>query len=192
MPHNTQIIINIIIIIIVLFLLIERILCPYNKMHELFDNTKSNEAVQNIASVYNTGEFSVSSLNVTGYKFNLLPRGSIIMFNGSVVPAGWLICDGSSGTPDLRGRFILGAGQGIGLTNRGLAQTGGTETHTLTIDEMPSHSHTGPKRWGIAQVNFGSGADSDGGGGSWTSSTGGSQPHNNMPPFYVLYYIMKS
>jgi len=81
---------------------------------------------------------------------------------------GWLKCDGRSlsrvtyaslfaiiGTsfgsvdgntfklPDTRGRTIGGIGTGTGLTNRTLGQTVGEETHTITVNEMPSHSHTG-------------------------------------------------
>jgi microcystin-dependent protein len=44
-------------------------------------------------------------------------------------------------TPDLRGRFILGAGAGTGLTARGINDMGGKETHILTKDEMPTHNH---------------------------------------------------
>ena len=44
-------------------------------------------------------------LTVEG-KFNYLPTGSIIAFNGITAPKGWTVCDGTKGTPDLRGRFI--------------------------------------------------------------------------------------
>lgn len=51
---------------------------------------------------------------------------------------GWHICDGTNGTPDLRGKFILGASDG-----HAVGSTGGEENHVLTVEEMPSHSHTG-------------------------------------------------
>lgn len=75
-------------------------------------------------------------------KFQLLPTGTILAFNGDTAPAGWAICDGNNSTPDLRGRFILGSGQGAGLTARVRQQTGGVEKHKLTVAEMPSHSHS--------------------------------------------------
>lgn len=96
------------------------------------------------------------------------PVGAMLDFAGSVVPTGWLACDGSAvsrttyaalfaviGTtwgsgdgsttfnvPDLRGRTAVGSGTGSGLTARTLAATGGEETHQLTTTEMPSHTHS--------------------------------------------------
>lgn len=80
----------------------------------------------------------------TGY---LVPAGVIAMWSGSIgsIPAGWALCDGGSGTPDLRGRFIVGAGGGYGVGN-----TGGTDSHnhggaaanyTLTSADIPAHHH---------------------------------------------------
>jgi len=99
----------------------------------------------------------------------LLPVGLIMPYAGSEIPDGWLICDGSEipksqytrlyesvgdiyGTPgnannfllpDLRGRTLIGTGDGPSLTNRVLGATGGAETHTLTSAEIPAHTHTG-------------------------------------------------
>lgn len=99
----------------------------------------------------------------------LLPVGIIMPYAGDIAPLGWLRCDGTEvskaqyprlfaslgdtyGTPvnsnnfilpDLRGRTIIGAGDGLGLSNRVLGSTGGQETHTLTESEIPGHTHTG-------------------------------------------------
>jgi microcystin-dependent protein len=88
---------------------------------------------------------------VTGASFNgygTIPLGGIIMWSGSVsaVPAGWALCDGrtanSRQTPDLRGRFIVGAGSGaVGLTSRDVNATGGSEQITLTVGQLPAHNH---------------------------------------------------
>ena len=74
-----------------------------------------------------------------------IPVGGIIMWSGDAVPDGWALCSGAtvSGvkTPDLRGRFVLGAGQATGLSPRVIGQTGGAEQHVLTAVEMPTHVH---------------------------------------------------
>jgi microcystin-dependent protein len=113
------------------------------------------------------------------------------------IPEGWQLCDGTNSTPDLRDRFVVGARQdsgGIAVTNvsGGLTKTGGEPYHTLTIDEMPVHSH------GIKLVGNirGGGSDSqprwDGGAHSnIIQNAGGGQAHNNLPPYYALCFIMK-
>lgn len=67
-----------------------------------------------------------------------VPVGGIIMWSGLLVniPAGWVLCDGSPGTPDLRDRFIVGASDGADP-----GATGGNNNVTLTTDNMPSHDH---------------------------------------------------
>lgn len=86
---------------------------------------------------------SVKALGFNG--LGMAPVGSIVMWSGSVPPMGWVLCDGSVvqgvTTPDLRGRFVLGAGNGSGLTERRMGERGGTEAHTLTEAEIPWHQH---------------------------------------------------
>ena len=69
-----------------------------------------------------------------------LPTGVITMWSGAstAIPAGWWLCDGTNTTPDLRGRFIIGASGTYAV-----AASGGSEDVTLTTAEMPAHSHTG-------------------------------------------------
>lgn len=68
------------------------------------------------------------------------PPGGIIMWSGSIasIPTGWLLCNGTSGTPDLRDRFVVGAG-----TSYAVGATGGAATVSLSIANLPSHSHGG-------------------------------------------------
>lgn len=114
-----------------------------------------------------------------------VPAGIICMWSGDTVPDGWAICDGTNGTPDLRGRFILGVSE-----KHALGETGGEEKVTLTVDQMPKHAHsmggTGYSTAGSLSIGFDVSAPIRS-----TSLTGGDKAHNNMPPFYALIYIMK-
>lgn len=64
----------------------------------------------------------------------LLPIGSIIMFNGTTIPDGWHICDGTEGTPNLIGKFIK--------ADSTSGNTGGSNSVTLSSDNLPPHSHS--------------------------------------------------
>jgi microcystin-dependent protein len=67
-----------------------------------------------------------------------VPSGLVAMWSGSIasIPAGWFLCNGSNGTPDLRDRFVVGAG-----TTYAVAATGGAATVTLAEANLPSHTH---------------------------------------------------
>jgi microcystin-dependent protein len=130
-----------------------------------------------------------------------IPAGTIVAWSGSLetIPRGWALCNGQAGTPNLQGRFILGyvdprSATSPDLTKRGLNATGGLEQVKLTVNEMPSHDHGYMKAglWGGGNRSAAS-YDSWGQNANWeaTGSAGGNQSHENMPPFYVLAYIMK-
>ena len=107
--------------------------------------------------------------------------------------------------PDLRGRIPIGAGQGPGLTNRVLGQMGGEETVTLTTNQIPAHTHAvqvssqvgttkNPAGHYIAAnlegvPQFASGV-SEGMNASGMYNAGSSQPHENMPPFLAINYVI--
>lgn len=94
--------------------------------------------------ILNTDLDSIDA-TVKGVDDHKVPSGGIIMWSGSIVsvPAGWHLCDGTAGTPDLRGRMIIGAGGAYAVAATGGAATysGSTDGHTLTTAEIPAHNH---------------------------------------------------
>ena len=135
-----------------------------------------------------------------------LPIGGIILWSGAIenIPEHFALCDGANGTPDLRNRFVIGAGG-----TRAPDDTGGAETHTHTVGptgSAGSHSHSvsGTTGGPSATSSRASGGVSVASAGhthafSANSSSGGSHTHNNpstgaganLPPYYALAYIMR-
>ncbi|MBI2729285.1 MAG: phage tail protein [Sphingobacteriales bacterium] len=152
--------------------------------------------------------------------------GEIRMFAGNFAPAGWMFCDGqllpisenetlfqligttyggdgqeTFGLPDLRGRVPVHQGNSFIL-----AETGGVEEVTLTVQQIPSHSH-------VPQANSGNGTSTDPANNFWAAQpsllqysatgsaninlaantlapTGGSQPHTNFQPYLCVEFII--
>ena len=79
---------------------------------------------------------SSSKFASTEWVNKLIPKGSIIMFNGlsSEIPKGWHICDGTEGTPNLTGKFIKASNTS--------GETGGKSTIQILEENMPRHTHT--------------------------------------------------
>ena len=173
------------------------------------------DAIRNLSTVANklqSGGLTIpGDLTVKG-KFNYLPKGTIVAYNGTRAPPGWAICDGRGGRPNLKGRFIYGYGGG-GRSNR-WKNYGGAEYVKLTEKQMPSHNHSlkihnaGNHRHGGRVFNGGTGGEGycrcswytgrnsmgDAGNHSHGHSmgkTGSSHSHENMPPYCVLLYIIK-
>ena len=137
-----------------------------------------------------------------------IPSGGIIIWSGSsgAIPSGWYLCDGNNSTPDLRARFVVGAGNGYAVGN-----TGGSDSVTLSSSQMPTHFHNvwtrnesaidgsrGTSNANTADHHWtnGSGYRQAHRGGTYYAPTsnnqGGSGSHENRPPYYALCYIMKS
>ena len=184
------------------------------------DNIKIEENAEIIGNLSISGECYIEeTLNVTAnilqYGYTFLPKFSVIMYAGSLVsiPPGWLLCDGRTETinnvsvsaPNLSGRFVLPYGQGpLDFPNTTLSATGGEQNHTLSVDEIPAHSHTSNSNApsiGLAQrTGYNTTQSTDASAGELDlnnatdltiNNTGGSESHNNMPPYYVLCFIMK-
>ncbi len=141
------------------------------------------------------GALSVQG-TITG--FGTVPPGAIIMWSGqeNEIPEGWYLCNGKNGTPDLRNRFIVGAGTGSEYT---IGKTGGEKNVTLTEKQIPSHSHTYKFKaasfsgaWKYAKDFYSIASGWDELQASATTETAGSgQAHENRPPFYPLCFIMR-
>lgn len=166
----------------------------------------------------------------TAFVHSVLPTGIVMLWSGSSasIPFGWALCNGANGTPDLRNRFVVGATStyavgGIGgstsanvtVSSAGShSHNGATANHTLTIAQIPSHTHdiwggnyanNSPQKLAPA-LNFDDAERPVTDPGS-LRNTGGGQPHNHnitadgthshtvsgswLPPYYALCYIMK-
>lgn len=82
---------------------------------------------------------NTTQLATTAFVQAAIPSGVILLWSGSTatIPGGWALCNGSNGTPDLRDRFVVGAG-----STYSVAATGGSATSTLTANELPAHTHS--------------------------------------------------
>jgi microcystin-dependent protein len=149
----------------------------------------------------------VSATTVNGN--GTIPIGGIIIWSGSAtaLPTGWAICDGTNGTPNLTGRFVLGYQSGT----YNVGATGGSSNVTLAPINLPPHEHTyssntangNPNSDSVGVVNGGIGTVANVTNSSTTLSTGsvildstgapvgGPAAFSIMPPYYVLAYIMR-
>ena len=182
-----------------------------------FENLPSTNTPINAANLNAT-------INLTGF---------IQMYAGSTAPTGWLMCDGSAvsrttyadlyaviGTtygsgdgsttfnlPDLRGRVAVGY-KSTDTSFDTLGETGGEKTHTLSINEMPSHIHDGlywassPTTYPVSlnsgsasagyKLDWSTGAQPISQGSLKAAPNGGGQPHNILQPYIVTNYIIKT
>lgn len=156
--------------------------------------------------------------------------GEIRMFGGNFAPRGWAFCDGqllavsqndalfsllgtiyggdgrtTFGLPDMRGRLPIHSGDGPGLSKRRLGAKGGGEKVTLTVNQLPSHTHPLKASQNPATVSNPQGAVLGAGNGvemytgdaadsnfasSAVTSVGGSRSHTNLMPFLCINFII--
>lgn len=164
-------------------------------------------------------EASAAQINTASTHY--VPTGGIIMWSGSVlnIPTGWTLCDGTDSTPDLRNRFVVGAGSTYAVDD-----TGGADFVTLSTANLPAHNHSASSS-STSTVNDPGHSHSYQGvkpsSGTGTSSrhsvpftrttssattgitvstststsignTGSGTAHENRPPYYAIAYIMKT
>ena len=136
-----------------------------------------------------------------------VPVGGVIMWSGTIanIPTNWALCDGSQGTPNLQGRFVLDSG-----VQSDLGSTGGNATITISTVNLPPHSHqyvdsgfqpggygegTGQwYSWGPTGIGLGGAYGTLGHAtsvNSNTGNTGSGASIYSMPPYYIMAYIMR-
>jgi hypothetical protein len=143
-----------------------------------------------------------------------IPTGGIIIWSGAAnaIPTGWVLCNGSNSTPDLRNRFVVGAGSTYAVAATGGSADAITVSHTHTFSGSGTTSTVGDHQHWAGSIGTGSTY------GAWyssgdsqthltqpagshnhtvtvsgtTASTGASGTNANLPPYYALCYIMKT
>ena len=177
------------------------------------------------SNILTVGTISATNIEGSLTAGGAVPPGAIIMWSGAEnkigesvasggTGSGWYLCNGSNGTPDLRDKFVVGAGTGSSYS---VDDTGGAASVTLATANLPSHSHTVSGTTNNDTHNHTIQSSSSIGGGTrvtsqnstgntasttsdthshsfsaTTSDVGSGTAHENRPPYYALCYIMKS
>lgn len=179
----------------------------------LTGGTTSTGAVQSVASVGTSGQVLTSNGAGALPSFQTITSfvsGMIMLWSGSSasIPSGWVLCNGSNSTPDLRDRFVIGAGStyAVGATGGSANAIVVSHTHTAT-DSGHIHTYTTRRTsksgndtpYMLSDPNNGENQNGDGtfNTNSGTanisvSTTGSSGTNANLPPYYALCYIMKT
>ena len=191
----------------------------------MVDTASGNENVRVDTDLkYNPVTNTLTATNFAGSGANLtgivgVPSGCIILWSGAAdaIPTGFVLCNGSNSTPDLRGRFIVGYSDTD--NDYDVNDTGGSKDNTLSVSQLPSHNHsfsgsashnhthtkaTHPSGSGPEQNQSGGPEDRTNFGDTGTTSTatvtisgttgnqGSGSAIENRPPYYALCYIMKT
>ena len=192
----------------------------------MVDTASGNENVRVDTDLkYNPSTNTLTATNFAGSGANLtgivgVPSGCILLWSGAAgaIPSGFVLCNGSNSTPDLRGRFIVGYSDTD--SDYDVGDQGGSKQITLSTSQLPSHSHTASVSdpGHVHSTSFdnkkyfpGGGSTSIGYGGAGgypadvfsmnsqstgisvsNSNTGSGGAIENRPPYYALCYIMKT
>jgi microcystin-dependent protein len=139
-----------------------------------------------------------------------IPANIIIAWSGAInqIPTGWVLCNGQNNTPDLRNRFVVGAGNSYALNatggsadailvshnHTGSTSTSANHTHSITFRNAQSNAQGTPPGRRATSVNLS--VSTDAGGSAHThvvtlSTEGVNEVNKNLPPYYALAFIMK-
>jgi hypothetical protein len=141
----------------------------------------------------------------TAYVAAVIPSGVIVIWSGSAgaIPSGWNLCNGSNGTPDLRDRFVVGAGSTYAVGNTGGTKDAIVVSHSHSITDS-GHAHdvripsrtVGNNATALYSTSDGSTKSTvtseSANTGISINSTGDSGTNANLPPYYALCYIQKA
>ena len=158
---------------------------------------KYNPSTNTLKATKFSGDGSLLTNITTGQLqgAGIFVSGMIILWSGAAdaIPTGFVLCDGNNSTPNLSGRFVVG--YDASNSDYDVNDTGGSESVTLTVNQIPAHTHNinlAVRAFYQEPRNFGVGTDGSANNSEDTGSTGGGQSHENRPPFYALCYIMKT
>lgn len=116
----------------------------------IYDADNDNDGQQDVLPIFKTRKVVFGTAGLTPFNFSeltrltamnrLQPIGTIVMWSGSInqLPSGWALCDGQNGTPDLRNKFIVGAGDQYNITDEG-----GNNAIQLQTANLPSFTASG-------------------------------------------------
>ena len=173
------------------------------------------------ATTQSAGDNSTKVATTAYVANNAIPSGGIIIWSGSssAIPSGWYLCNGSNGTPDLRNRFVVGAGSTYAVGNTGGSADAITvsHTHTGSTSSAGAHrhglnnnggsikvlgaetakvagiTHAGSENFVTSFNNVNIMEEAGNHNHSFTTdSTGSSGTNANLPPYYALCYIQKA
>ena len=158
---------------------------------------KYNPSTNTLKATKFSGDGSLLTNITTGQLqgAGIFVSGMIVLWSGAAdaIPTGFVLCDGNNSTPNLSGRFVVG--YDASNSDYDVNDTGGSESVTLTINQIPAHTHNinlAVRAFYQEPRNFGVGTDGSANNSEDTGSTGGGQSHENRPPYYALCYIMKT
>lgn len=187
-----------------------------SSVHDTYEIRIGKIAIANpVPAGHTRYDLTETIFEIINRKVDTVPLGVIVMWSGAIgdIPSGYSLCDGSNGTPDLRGRFVIGVDTRttapIGVPHwdanyNAIGNTGGLKGVALVTNQIPSHQHElafGTVDGGEFDAIIIPGAiegthDLDPGvrgvTGAVIGTSGVAQAHENRPPYFVLAYIMKT